>query len=98
MTDLQSLHDVGYWNDEIKRYASQNLMKVLAGNKIDLTTRRVISHDDGQNMAQKWDIPDFIETSAKTGQNVEDAVSLLADQIFGNVIISTLRKKNPFAG
>lgn len=51
---------------------------LLVGNKIDLTEDRQVSTEEGAQLAKKltgttgWNMP-FLETSAKTGHQVEDA-------------------------
>lgn len=46
------------------------LLKVLVGNKTDLADARQISTDEGNILATKLDVP-FVETSARTGDNVQ---------------------------
>jgi GTPase SAR1 family protein len=49
---------------------------VLIGNKVDLATRQhKVSQEEGKKMAKLLNIP-FLETSAKTGENVEEAFRL----------------------
>ena len=43
VTDQESFNNVKQWLNEINRYASENVNKLLVGNKCDLTTRRVVS-------------------------------------------------------
>jgi GTPase SAR1 family protein len=50
-------------------HASDNVVKVLVGNKSDIEDRQV-SHDEGNNLASSLGI-NFFETSAKTGVNIE---------------------------
>ena len=49
---------------------------VLCGNKTDLASERVVSIEEGKRLAQKLDCP-FVETSANTGKNVQDAFTTL---------------------
>jgi len=49
---------------------------VLVGNKCDLDYDRQISISEGQDLADKFKIP-FMETSAKTRINIEEAVHTL---------------------
>lgn len=43
---------------------------ILVANKADLADRRQVSREEGQARADEWKIP-YIETSAKTKDNVE---------------------------
>ncbi len=47
---------------------------ILVGNKCDLTANRKISFEEASGLAAKWNIP-YIETSAKTRENVDKAFS-----------------------
>ena len=44
---------------------------LLIGNKIDLNESRIISKEEGEHLASKLKATEFIETSAKHGDNVE---------------------------
>lgn len=52
----------------------QSLPIILIGNKCDLKSNRIISYDEVSSLAAKWNIP-YIETSAKTRENVDKAFS-----------------------
>ena len=45
---------------------------VLVGNKCDLIERRKISQSQAQHQADSWNVP-YLETSAKTRENVDKA-------------------------
>ncbi len=48
VTDLESFNNVKQWLHEIDRYASDNVNKLLVGNKSDLTTKRAVSFDQAK--------------------------------------------------
>jgi len=72
------------WYIEIKK-GSPNISLILVGNKIDLTENRVISREEGESLAEKLQLI-YIETSAKTGENINDAFKMLALQIIKRYI------------
>lgn len=43
MTDQESFNNVKQWLNEIDRYASDNVNKLLVGNKSDLTANKVVA-------------------------------------------------------
>ncbi|TFG02164.1 MAG: GTP-binding protein [Promethearchaeota archaeon] len=44
---------------------------IMVGGKLDLHDRRAVYSKDAVDLAKKYDILDYIECSAKTGENVE---------------------------
>jgi len=48
VTDQESFNNVKQWLNEIDRYASENVNKLLVGNKCDLAENRVVSYEDGK--------------------------------------------------
>lgn len=45
VTDQESFNNVKQWLSEIDRYASENVNKLLVGNKCDLTAQKVVSYE-----------------------------------------------------
>ena len=72
------------WYPEIKE-VSPNVALILVGNKIDLKEERVVSREEGESLSKKLKIT-YIETSAKTGENINDAFKMLALQIIKRYI------------
>jgi len=72
------------WYREIKK-ASPDIALILVGNKIDLESKRVVSRDEGEELAQNLTLT-YVETSAKTGENIDDAFKMLALQIIKKFI------------
>lgn len=54
--------------------------QILCGNKCDLEDQRVVTFEEGQQMADKLGIP-YCETSAKTGTRVKEAFEKLVLEI-----------------
>ena len=48
VTDQESFNNVKQWLNEIDRYASENVNKLLVGNKNDLTSQKVVSTETAQ--------------------------------------------------
>ncbi|KAJ6803046.1 ras-related protein RIC1 [Iris pallida] len=80
VTDQESFNNIRQWLNEIDRYASDNVNKLLVGNKCDLTDKRVVSYETGKAFADEIGIP-FLETSAKSAANVEQAFMMMAAEI-----------------
>ncbi|KAJ8492438.1 hypothetical protein OPV22_014159 [Ensete ventricosum] len=80
VTDQESFNNIKQWLNEIDRYASENVNKLLVGNKCDLTDSRVVSSETAKAFADEIGIP-FLETSAKDSTNVEKAFMTMAADI-----------------
>jgi Ras-related protein Rab-2A len=71
------------WLDEARLNANPHMVIMLIGNKMDLDKREV-SYDEGARFAQENGLV-FMETSAKTAQNVEDAFLNTTRKIYENI-------------
>jgi hypothetical protein len=60
---------------------------MLIGNKID-KSQRVVPREDGERLARNYQI-NFLETSAKTGQNVELAFMITAQDLLDKKLKKT---------
>ncbi|CAJ0868768.1 3617_t:CDS:2, partial [Entrophospora sp. SA101] len=72
--------DIRNWDSNIEQHSSEGVNKILIGNKCDWAEKREIKKEQGQELADELGI-DFLETSAKSSINVEEAFFTLARAI-----------------
>ncbi|XP_057322379.1 ras-related protein Rab-37 isoform X2 [Microplitis mediator] len=80
VTNKTSFDNIRAWLGEIREYAQNDVVIMLLGNKSDCGNERVIKVEDGKRLADEYQVP-FMETSAKTGLNVELAFLAIAKQL-----------------
>ena len=84
VTGKYSFEDVESWIKLIEDNEDINTFPiVLVGNKRDLEERRVITYENGKEIADKYNIP-FFETSALTGKGVKEAFYTLIQTVYEN--------------
>ncbi|GLJ40779.1 hypothetical protein SUGI_0843320 [Cryptomeria japonica] len=72
VTDESSFNNIRNWIRNIEQHASENVNKILVGNKADMDdSKRAVPTAWGQSLADEFGIK-FFETSAKTNMNVEE--------------------------
>lgn len=84
VTRRDSFAHLSRWLEEAKQHAHPNMVILLIGNKSDLEHRRTVTKEEGQAFADANGLL-FMETSAKTAFNVEDAFLKTADEIFTKI-------------
>ncbi|KAJ0058105.1 hypothetical protein NL108_007382, partial [Boleophthalmus pectinirostris] len=84
VTNRASFDNIRAWLSEIHEYAQQDVVLMLLGNKArhcglsaDSTHERVVKREDGERLAKEFGVP-FMETSARSGLNVELAFTAVA--------------------
>jgi len=90
ITSLDSFNRAKKWVQELQRQGNPNLVMTLAGNKADLTAKRKVELEEAQAYATENGLF-FIETSAKTAQNVNE----LFYDIAKRVLKARPEKSNP---
>ncbi|GAG62487.1 unnamed protein product [marine sediment metagenome] len=90
LTNRKSFESVSGWYKDIKRYTEvyhKTIIGFILGNKEDLVSERKVSKKEASRVAKSLNI-EYIETSAKTGKNLEKIFYRIADSLV------KLRKKN----
>ncbi|KAK8637562.1 hypothetical protein V6N13_136038 [Hibiscus sabdariffa] len=81
VTDESSFNNIRNWIRNIEQHASDNVNKILVGNKADMDeSKRAVPTSKGQALADEYGIK-FFETSAKTNLNVEEVFFSIAKDI-----------------
>ena len=77
----KSFERIDFWLKELKENNRiDELFICLVGNKVDLEDKRVVSTDEGQDYAAQNSLL-FMETSAKSGEGVEEIFKKTAQEI-----------------
>lgn len=79
-TREDTLSSVKKWYEDIKNSIPKNIPIVLVGNKSDLLAEIIISEEDIRKVAEDFGFH-YILTSAKTGENVNDAFLYIAYRV-----------------
>ncbi len=86
VTRRDTFESIKTWYNETLE-ASSNIALIIVGNKIDLTDSIEVTTTEGLDMANKLGLS-YIETSAKTGENIEDAFKMLALQLIKRFVVT----------
>ncbi|RYP76792.1 hypothetical protein DL771_001528 [Monosporascus sp. 5C6A] len=81
------------WLNDLRQIAEPDIVVVLVGNKLDEVVaseggkedRREVSAAEARDWAARNGVLAYVETSAKSGENVEAAFAAVAERIFDNI-------------
>ena len=73
LTNRLSFDNIGRWLNDVKDSAHNDVVLVLIGNKLDCASDRAVSKEEAQAFADFHHMK-YFETSAKSGENVEQAM------------------------
>ena len=80
ITNRKSFDNVIEWIEECKNNGPQTVTMVLVGNKSDLKEMRNISYEEGEELANRFNMM-FFETSALNGDNIDKLFNDTAETI-----------------
>lgn len=84
ITRRDTFNHLTSWLEDARQHSSSNMIIMLIGNKSDLEARREVSQEEGQAFAREHGLI-FMETSAKTAANVEEAFLSTAKEIYQKI-------------
>ena len=74
LTQRSSFENISKWLHDIQEVARNDVVKILIGNKCDLESNREISKEEAEDFAKQNNMV-YFETSAKSGENVSEAIN-----------------------
>ena len=80
VTRMDSFEEILAWNMSILNYVPTKIPILVVGNKIDLVDERTVPTKMATQFSKEHNFL-YIETSAKTGENVDESFSMLAHNI-----------------
>ena len=81
ITNYHSFEDLNRFRDQICRVKDKDSVPtVLIGNKCDLEIDRIVSVEEGKELAGNFNCP-FFETSAKNRVNVDESFEALVREV-----------------
>jgi small GTP-binding protein len=80
LTNADTFARAKSWIKELQRQANPNIVIALVANKLDLGSKRVVNTEEAQAYADENGLL-FMETSAKSGQNVNEIFVAIAKKL-----------------
>ena len=84
ITKLNTFNNINNCIKDCVNLAPKNILLVLIGNKSDLEENREVDYDIGKNFAEENNMI-FFETSAKSGNNINNAFNSSINVIHNNI-------------
>ncbi|KAM0833890.1 hypothetical protein ACQ4PT_063981 [Festuca glaucescens] len=86
ITRRETFSHLGSWLEEVRQGSdgNNNVTIMLVGNKTDLSHKRVVSTEEGEQFARDNGLV-FIETSAKTRHNVDQAFFETSSMVYEKI-------------
>ena len=83
ITNEETFNNLKTWVRSIKEECGKQIQMLIIGNKNDLNEERVVDKNIAMEYAKEEKI-DYLETSSKTGDNIQKAITLLCEKVLEN--------------
>ncbi|CAM9433101.1 ras-related protein Rab-10 [Lethenteron reissneri] len=93
ITNAKSFENISKWLRNIDEHASEDVERMLLGNKCDMEDKRVVPKEKGEQISREHNIR-FFETSAKSNINIEKAFFTLAEDILKKTPVKEPERKD----
>ena len=80
ITEREGFNNITNWITESKKFAGNNVVRILVGNKCDLNESRKVTYKEGADFAQREDMQ-FFEASAKAKINIDEIFTELTKKM-----------------
>ena len=77
-----SFNNIEKWLNDIKTQSNPDIKIFLIGNKADLEDKRRLTKEQGEQLCRDHKLAFFMETSAKTGFNVQNVFIQVAKELY----------------
>ena len=77
-----SFNNIEKWLNDIKTQSNPDIKIFLIGNKADLEDKRRLTKEQGEQLCRDHKLTFFMETSAKTGFNVQNVFIQVAKELY----------------
>ncbi|MFX0048590.1 MAG: GTP-binding protein [Candidatus Hermodarchaeota archaeon] len=98
ITNKDSYYNIVEWFNELNEFCENKLSVVIVGNKQDLEQQRQVEYDEAITLAEMLSEEQnskisYIETSALTGENIEEAFGIVA---YHYIMLSKIFEENNY--
>lgn len=98
ITKRRSFENLDDWLEEAKLHiGTDKAVFIIVGHKSDRDTERAVSTREGKTFSEFHGL-NFIETSARTGENVEEAFQLITREIYSKLESGNLHLEEGWDG
>ncbi|ORY93498.1 ras family-domain-containing protein [Syncephalastrum racemosum] len=84
ITRRDTFQNLSTWLEDVRQHANPNTVIMVIGNKSDLESKRQVSREEGERFAEENNLF-FMEASAKSAENVEEAFNKTAETIYKKI-------------
>lgn len=78
ITTKSSFNSVHKWLEDIKDHVQENVFIIVAGNKVDLKSKRQVTKEEAEKFCEEKGL-NYVETSAITGEGIKKLFEMITN-------------------